>query len=131
MKNSNVPPFCPICNLKLKEITNQMNYVSGSRFCPSTGRHFSIIFKHRSPTGQFSAHHEHVTQEIYRTKNAILNIFYDAHNEYPSSPTKANVFYSFDSNDLIDIKLDFLKEHFRPKEYEKFINRIMENLAFL
>lgn len=131
MKNSNVPKACPICNSCLLDITNQMNYLYGSRFCSTDERHYSIMFKHRSPTGQFSAHHEHVTQEIYKTKHAILNIFYDYMDAYPSEPCKANLSWSYGSDDLIEIKLDMLKEYFTPKDSKKFIERIMENLAFL
>jgi len=128
MKNSNVPALCPVCNSKLQDI-NTHNHVSGSKFCPQEARHYSVFFKYRTPSGSFSALHEHMVQEMFKTNiPAVLNIYYSS---YPDTPSiTANITYGYGSQDIIVIKSELLTE-FRPKEYTRFINLILGNVAFL
>lgn len=130
MKNSNVPPFCPICNSKLIDSSHQMNYTSGTKFCPIAGRHYSVTFKYRSPTGQFNMDHEHVTQEEFKDNGNRLIISYAHSDAYPTEPNIITLSYDILSREVIKISKDLFTT-FRPKEYKKFINFVLDNIAFL
>lgn len=129
MKDSNVPKFCPICKSGLIS-SSKDNYTYGNKFCPIAGRHYSVTFKYRSPTGQFSAHHEYVTQEEFKNDKNRLFISYAHMDAYPTEPDMINLSEDFLSRDLIKISKDLFKT-FQPKEYIKFINFILDNIAFL